>query len=126
MSLDASAFLLDFLEIGKSKYIHLRSVLLAESINLPEYNRVALHRSQISLADDIHLVERYYPIGIGISLKELLTQIINRIVLNISIHDSEQPLKILHYTLPGHNYLYRPKFPVIFIRTYLLIIESTH
>ena len=30
------------------------------------------------------------------------------------------------YTLPGHKYLYRPKFPLIFLRIYLLIIESTH
>ena len=29
-------------------------------------------------------------------------------------------------TLPGHKYLYRPKFPLIFLRIYLLIIESTH
>ena len=94
LSLDASAFLMDSLEIGKSKYIDLRRVLLAESINLPGYNRVALHRSQICLADDIHLVERDYPIGIGISYKKLLTHTINRIVLNISIHDSEQPLKV--------------------------------
>ena len=72
----------------------MRRVLLAESINLPGYNRVALHRSQICLADDIHLVERDYTIGIGISYKKLLTQTINRIALNIAIHDSEQPLKV--------------------------------
>ena len=30
------------------------------------------------------------------------------------------------YTLQGHKYLYRPKFPLIFLRIYLLIIESTH
>ena len=30
------------------------------------------------------------------------------------------------HTLPVHNYLYRPKFPLIFLRIYLLIIESTH
>ena len=85
---------MDSLEIGKSKYIDLRRVLLAESINLPGYNRVALHRSQICLADDVHIVERDYPIGIGISDKKLLTHTINRIILNISIHDFEQPLKV--------------------------------
>ena len=55
LSLDSSAFLFDSLEIGKSKYIDLRRILLAESINLPGYNRVALHRRQISLVDEMHL-----------------------------------------------------------------------
>ena len=93
LSLDTSAFLLDSLEIGKSKYIDLRRVLLTESINLPGYNRVALHRNQISLAEDVHLVEKDYPIGIGISYSKLLTHTINRILLNISLDDCE-PLKI--------------------------------
>ena len=30
------------------------------------------------------------------------------------------------YTLPSHKYLYRPKFPLIFLRIYLLIIESIY
>ena len=94
LSLDASAFLMDSLEIGKSKYIDLRRVLLAESINFPGYHQVAFHPGQICLADDIHLVERDYPIGVGISNKKLLTHTINRIALNIFIYDSEQRLKV--------------------------------
>ena len=93
LSLVASAFLMDSLEIGKSKYTDLGCVLLAKLMNLPGYNRVALHRSQICFAENIHLVKRDYPIGTGISYKKLLTHI-NRFVLNISIHDCEHPLKV--------------------------------
>ena len=95
LSLDTSAYLLDSLEIGKSKYLDLRRVLLTESIILPGYNSVALHRNQISLVDDIHCVEREgYSVGIGIGYKKLLTHTVNRILSNISIHDSEQPLEV--------------------------------
>ena len=94
LSLDSSAFLFDSLEIGKSKYIDLRRILLSESFNLPGYNCVALHRRQISLVDEMHFVERDYPIGIGISYHKLLTHTINRIILNISIPDFKLPLKV--------------------------------
>ena len=32
----------------------------------------------------------------------------------------------LDYTVTYQKYLHRPKFPLIFLRIYLLIIESTH
>ena len=94
LSLESSAFLFDSLEIGKSKYIDLRRILLGESKNLPGYNRVALHRRQISLVDEMHFVERDYPIAIGISYHKLFTHTVNRIISNISIADFELPLKV--------------------------------
>ncbi|KAI6656143.1 hypothetical protein LOD99_1476 [Oopsacas minuta] len=58
VSLDSSCFLLDSLEIGKSKHIDLRRILINEDITLPGYNRVAIHRSQICLIDEMEIVER--------------------------------------------------------------------
>ena len=34
------------------------------------------------------------------------------------------PVLFDNHTLPGHKYLYRPKFSLIFLRIYLLIIEK--
>ena len=68
---------------------------MTESIILPGYNSVALHRNQISLVDDIHCVEREgYSVGIDIGYKKLLTHTVNRVLLNISIHYSELPLEV--------------------------------
>ena len=49
---------------------------------------------QISLVDEMHFVERDYPIGIVISYHKLLTHTVNRIMLNISIADFELPMKV--------------------------------
>ncbi|KAI6647513.1 hypothetical protein LOD99_8778 [Oopsacas minuta] len=95
LSLDSSCFLLDSLEIGKSKYIDLRRILINEDITLPGYNRVAIHRSQICLIDEMEIVEREYPVGIGISYYTLLTHTVNRIIsTNTPIDSDDQPLKI--------------------------------
>ena len=45
---------------------------------------------------------------------------------NIQIRREECLSHVQKRTLPGHKYLYIPKFPLIFLRIYLLIIESTH
>ncbi|KAI6661403.1 hypothetical protein LOD99_13274 [Oopsacas minuta] len=92
---DSSCFLLDSLEIGKSKYIDLRRILTNEDITLPGYNRVAIHRCQICLIDEMEIVEREYPVGIGISYHTLLTHTVNRIIsTNTPIDSDDQPLKI--------------------------------
>ena len=83
LSLDSTAFLLDSLEIGKSKYIGLRRILVTEFFILPGYNRVALHSRQLSLADEMHVVEKDYPIGNGISHRRLLAHTVDIIILNI-------------------------------------------
>ena len=77
---DKAAFLMDSLEIGKLKYIKLRRILLTEGFKLPGYNRLAIHRANICLISDIHLVKRDYPIGVGISYRLLLTNTIDRIL----------------------------------------------
>ena len=56
ISCDKAAYLLDSLEIGKSKYIDLRRVLLNDNIKFPGYNRLAAHRAEITLSKQIHLV----------------------------------------------------------------------
>ena len=48
LTCDKAAFLMDLLEIGKKKYIDLRRLLLSDAdVQLPGYNRLATHRSQI-------------------------------------------------------------------------------
>ena len=73
------AFLMDSLEIGKKKYIDLRRLLLSD-VQLPGYNRLATHRSQICLTNEIFSVEREHQVGIGISYNKLLTHTVNRIL----------------------------------------------
>ncbi|KAI6658740.1 hypothetical protein LOD99_15063 [Oopsacas minuta] len=58
LSLYLSCFLLDSLEIGKSKYIDVISILINEDIILPDYNRVAIHHSQICLIDEMESGKR--------------------------------------------------------------------
>ena len=52
LTCDKAAFLMDSLEIGKKKYIDLRRLLLSD-VQLPGYNRLATHRSQICLTNDL-------------------------------------------------------------------------
>ncbi|KAI6647528.1 hypothetical protein LOD99_8794 [Oopsacas minuta] len=79
LTCDQSAFLMDSLEIGKKKYIDLRCLLLSD-VQLPGYNRLATHRSQICLTNDIFSVDREHRVGIAVSYKKLLTHTVNRIL----------------------------------------------
>ena len=58
LSLDKSAFLIDSLEIGKSKYLEVRRTLLSDNLKLPGYNRIAVHRAQVNLVDEVRLIHR--------------------------------------------------------------------
>ena len=49
---DKAAYLMDFLEIGKLKYIELRRILLSEGLKLPGYNSLDIHRASICLVND--------------------------------------------------------------------------
>ena len=60
LSLDKSAFLIDSLEIGKSKCLELRRTLLSDNLKLPGYNRVAVHRAQLNLIDEARLIHREF------------------------------------------------------------------
>ncbi|KAI6650503.1 hypothetical protein LOD99_7554 [Oopsacas minuta] len=79
LTCDKAAFLMDSLEIGKKKYIDLRRLLLSD-VQLPGYNRLATHRSQICLTNDIFSVDREHRVGIAVSYKKLLTHTVNRIL----------------------------------------------
>ena len=72
-SLDKSAFLIDSLEIGKSKFLKLQPTLLSDNLKLPGYNRVAVHRAQVNLVDEVRLIHREFAIGVGISYKETVS-----------------------------------------------------
>ncbi|KAI6651416.1 hypothetical protein LOD99_5223 [Oopsacas minuta] len=79
LTCDKAAFLMDSLEIGNKKYIDLRRLLLSD-VQLPGYNRLATHRSQICLTNDIFSVDREHRVGIAVSYKKLLTHTVNRIL----------------------------------------------
>ena len=79
LTCDKAAFLMDYLEIGKKKYIDLIRLLLSD-VQLPGYNRLATHLSLICLTNEIFSVEREHQVGIGISYSKLLTQTVNRIL----------------------------------------------
>ena len=85
ISLDKSAFLIDSLEIGKSKYLELRRTLLPDNLKLPGYNRVAVHRAQVNLVDEVRLIHMEFPIGVGISYTRLLFHTVERIVINLNV-----------------------------------------
>ena len=85
LSLDKSAFLIDCLEIGKSKYLELRRTLLSDNLKLPGYNRVTVHRAQVNLVDEARLIHREFPIGVGISYTRLLSHSVERIVINLNV-----------------------------------------
>ena len=94
LSLDKSAFLIDSLEIGKTKYLELRRTLVSNDLKLPGYNRVAVHRSQINLVDEVRLIHREFPIGVGISYTKLLSHSVLRIVMNLNVDNQDFPLKL--------------------------------
>ena len=83
LTLDKSAFLIDSLEIGKSKYLELRRTLLSDNLKLPGYNRVAVHRAQVNLVDEVRLIHREFSIVVGISYTRQLSHTVNRIVMSL-------------------------------------------
>ena len=85
LSLDKSAFLIDSFEIGKFKYLELRRTLLSDNLKLQGYNRVAVHRVQVNLVDEVCLIHREFPIGVGISYTRLLSHTVKRIVMNLNV-----------------------------------------
>ena len=85
LSLGKSAFLVDSLEIGKSKYLELQRTLLPDNLKLPGYNRVAVHRAQVNLVDEVRLIHREFPIGAGISDTRQLSHTVERIVMNLNV-----------------------------------------
>ena len=74
--------MIDSLEIGKTKYIELRRILLTEGFKLPGYNRLAIHRSNICLTAEVHLPKRDNPVNVGISYRKLLTSTVDGILSN--------------------------------------------
>ncbi|KAI6658404.1 hypothetical protein LOD99_15206 [Oopsacas minuta] len=94
LSLDKSAFLFDSLEIGKTKYLELRRTLLSEDLKLPGYNSVTKLRAQINLLDEVRIIHREFPCGVGISYTRLLTHTVERIVSNLSPDTLVYPLKV--------------------------------
>ena len=94
LSLDKSAFLIDSLEIGKTKYLELRRTLVSDDLKLPGYNRVAVHRSQINLVDEVRLIHKQFQIGVGISYTKLLSHTVERIVMNLNVDNQDFPLKV--------------------------------
>ena len=54
ISCDKAANLVDSLEIGKSKYIDLKRVLLNENIKFPGYNKLAAHRTELTLSEHMY------------------------------------------------------------------------
>lgn len=69
-------------------------MLLSEDLKLPGYNRVVLHRSRINLADEVKLIYREFPVGVGISNTKLLTHTVERIVSAVNVDDINYPLKV--------------------------------
>ena len=94
LSRDKSAFLIDSLEIGKSKYLELRRTLLSDNLKLPEYNKVGVQRAQVNLVDEVRLIHREFPIGVGISYTRLLSHTVERIVMNLNVDNQDFPLKV--------------------------------
>ena len=92
LTCDTAAFLMDSLEIGKKKYINLRSLLLSD-VQLPGYNRIATHRSQICFFNDILPVSRDHQVGIGVYYNKPLTHTVD-IILTASDIDIASNLKI--------------------------------
>ena len=84
------------LEIAKSKYLDMWRVLLNEQIKFPGYNKLATHRSEVTLSRHIDVVSKEYPVGVAISYRLLLTHTIKRLLTlkNIDTKETDYPLCI--------------------------------
>ena len=88
-------YLFESLEIGKSKYLDMRGVLLNEQIKFPGYNKLATHRLEVTLSRHIDVVSKEYPVGVAISYRLLLTYTIKRLLtLKIDTKETDYPLCI--------------------------------
>ena len=85
LSLDKASYLLDMLEIGRRKYTEMR-LCLTENILFPSYGKVAKHRCDIGLVNELNYIEHEkYPVSIeiAISYRRIVIQTINRLLANI-------------------------------------------
>ena len=85
ISIPKSAHLLDILEIGSTKYSQLKRILKGENVKLPPYKVVSLFRSEISLADEMRIVQNPegFSVGIAISYHSILSLTIQRALENL-------------------------------------------
>ena len=96
VSIPKSAYLLDCLEIGASKYTHLKKVLKAD-VKLPSYKLVSHYRKEITLVDEIETVRdpEGYSIGTCVSYHSILKVTVQRLISTLEpIPDSHYPLKV--------------------------------
>ena len=97
LSIEKSTFLLDQLEIGKQKYTDLKRLLKADNFFIPPYKLVALHRAEITLANDLHYVRNpdEVVIGIRVSYQMMLKQTVSRLVSTLpQLSDGQFPLAL--------------------------------
>lgn len=96
MPIDKSAFLLDFLEIGRRKYTELRKLCRTEDIVFPSYNHLASYRNEVGLLNRIAVVNKdLTPVGVSISYQEIVSHTLKRLLSMIKITDpTEYPLTL--------------------------------
>ena len=71
-------------------------VLLNENIKFPGYNKLAAHRTELTLLKHMYLVIKEHPVGVALSYKLLLTHTIERLLVanEISTNETDYPLRI--------------------------------
>ena len=84
ISIPKSAHLSDLLELGLTKYSQLKLIMKGESVKLPPSKVVSLFRREISIADEIIIVQNPegFSVGIAISYHSILSLIIQLILEN--------------------------------------------
>ena len=95
MPLEKSVFLLDLLKIGKRKYTDFRLLCKQEGLIFPQYVKLAEYPSDIVLSNELVYLQKAVSgnIGIAISYRSILRQIISRLVQTIPhIDASKYPL----------------------------------
>ena len=75
ISIKKSAQLLDLLEIGSNKHSELKRILKGEDVKLRPYKVVSLFRREISLANEMRIVQNPegFSVGIAISYPSILS-----------------------------------------------------
>ena len=72
--IDKAALILDMMEIGKRKYTDFRRLFLSERFSFPAYKNIASFRSDITLTNEVKVINNHgYSIGVGI-LFQTVTQ----------------------------------------------------
>ena len=89
ISIPKSAYLLDILHIGATKYSELKIILKSENVQLPPYR-------EISLANEILIVNpEDFPAGIPVSYYSILCLTVEHILLNSDpITELQYPLSV--------------------------------